>query len=106
KIDYIPNSKHGIWLRGNTQMSHTSNTGFGNGAVPLIAGTHGVTPTYAVASAWTWNISPESLNELRANFNRNMANTAANCLDIVGNYGGPGATKDGSGAPNGSWAQS
>jgi len=105
KIDFIPSSKHTIWFRGNTQMSHFTDTGFGGGAVPRISGQHGATPTYAVASAWTWNMSPESLNELRANFNRNMANTAAKCLDIIGNYTGPGAAPNGAGAPNGYWSQ-
>jgi hypothetical protein len=102
KLNFTANSQHSMWLRGNTQESRT--TGGYSAAVPEIAGSRGTTPTYSVAAGWTWNISPESLNELRATFMHQMVNTHANCLDVLGNYAGPGANPDGGGAPNGYWA--
>lgn len=103
KLDIVPSAKHNIWLRWNTSASHSTG-GFG-GASPQIAGSRQSTPAYVYAAAWTWNINAESLNELRINFNRQMVNTHANCLDVLGSYTGPGAAADGAGAPDGYWAQ-
>jgi len=105
RLDFALNPKHTFWLRANNQGSHVTGSGFGNGAVPEIAGTRQSTPSYVLAGAWTWNINPESLNELRINYARQMVNSHANCLDVLGSYTGPNAAPDGAGAPNGYWAQ-